>query len=113
MDVNRIWQAALGELQLELTRATFETWLRNSRLVACEDGVFVIGVANSYARDWLESRLRAVVTRVLTRLTGPDRLCTVCRLGRATGGAGSGSHAPLAGRKDCWVPGEGTPQSMP
>ncbi len=70
MDVNRIWQAALGELQLELTRATFETWLRNSRLVACEDGVFVIGVANSYARDWLESRLRAVVTRVLTRLTG-------------------------------------------
>jgi len=66
----RIWQAALGELQLELTRATFETWLRNSRLVACEDGVFVIGVANSYARDWLESRLRAVVERVLARLTG-------------------------------------------
>ncbi len=70
MDANRIWQAALGELQLELTRATFETWLRNSRLVACEDGVFVIGVANTYARDWLESRLRSVVARVLTRLTG-------------------------------------------
>lgn len=70
MDAHRIWQAALGELQLELTRATFETWLRNSRLVACEDGVFVIGVANTYARDWLESRLRSVVARVLTRLTG-------------------------------------------
>lgn len=70
MDANRIWQTALGELQLELTRATFETWLRNSRLVACEDGVFVVGVANAYARDWLESRLRAVVARVLTRLTG-------------------------------------------
>jgi len=70
MDANRIWQAALGELQLELTRATFETWLRNSRLVACEDGIFVIGVANTYARDWLESRLRSVVARVLTRLTG-------------------------------------------
>jgi|YNPNPStandDraft_1061719.scaffolds.fasta_scaffold31796_1 hypothetical protein len=66
----RIWQAALGELQLELTRATFETWLRNSRLVACEDGVFVIGVANTYAREWLESRLRSVVERVLARLTG-------------------------------------------
>ncbi len=65
-----IWQAALRELQLELTRATFETWLRNSHLVACEDSVFVIGVANTYARDWLESRLRPVVERVLTRLTG-------------------------------------------
>jgi chromosomal replication initiator protein len=67
---SRIWQTALGELQLELTRATFETWLRNSRLVTCEDGVFVIGVANTYARDWLESRLRSVVERVLARLTG-------------------------------------------
>jgi chromosomal replication initiator protein len=70
MDANRIWQAALGELQLELTRATFETWLRNSHLVAYEDGVFVVGVANTYARDWLENRLRSVVARVLTRLTG-------------------------------------------
>ncbi len=70
MDAKRIWQAALGELQLELTRATFETWLRDTHLVACEDGVFVIGVANTYARDWLESRLRSVVARVLTRLTG-------------------------------------------
>jgi len=66
----RIWQAVLGELQLEMTRATFETWLRNSRLVSCEDGVFVIGVANAYARDWLESRLRSVVERVLARVTG-------------------------------------------
>lgn len=70
MDAHRIWQSALGELQLELTRATFETWLRGSRLVACEDGVFVIGVANTYARDWLDSRLRPVITRVLSRLTG-------------------------------------------
>ncbi len=70
MDAYRIWQTALGELQLELTRATFETWLRGSRLVAYEDGTFVIGVANTYARDWLESRLRPVVARVLTRLTG-------------------------------------------
>jgi len=70
MDAHRIWQTALGELQLELTRATFETWLRGSQAVACEDGTFVIGVANTYARDWLDSRLRPVITRVLTRLTG-------------------------------------------
>ncbi len=70
MDAKRIWQAALGELQLELTRATFETWLRDTHLVAYEDGVFVVGVANTYARDWLESRLRSVVARVLTRLAG-------------------------------------------
>ncbi|WP_347245963.1 DnaA N-terminal domain-containing protein [Thermogutta sp.] len=66
----RLWQRALGELQLELTRATFETWLRGSRAIACEDGTFVIRVANTYARDWLESRLKPVVERVLTRVVG-------------------------------------------
>ena len=80
----RIWQTALGELQLELTRATFETWLRNSHLVSCEDGVFVIGVANTYARDWLESRLRSVVERVLARLTGqPARVRFVVTEGKS------------------------------
>jgi len=66
----KLWSAALGELQLELTRATYETLLRHSRLVAVEDGTFVVGVASTYARDWLESRLRPVVARVLTRLIG-------------------------------------------
>ncbi len=70
MNAAQIWQAALGELELELTRATFDTWLRDARLISYEDGAFVIGVANSYARDWLEGRLRSVVLRVLTRLTG-------------------------------------------
>jgi len=68
MEPDQIWQAALGELQLETTRATFNTWLRDARLVAYEDGVFVIGVRNGYAKDWLENRLASTIRRVLTRL---------------------------------------------
>ena len=70
MNADRIWQAALGELQLETTQATFNTWLRDARLVAYEDGTFVIGVANGYAKDWLENRLRSMILRVLARLAG-------------------------------------------
>jgi len=70
MNVNQIWQAALGELQLELTRATFDTWLRDAKLVAYEDGAFIIGVTNAYARDWLANRLHPTIVRILTRLAG-------------------------------------------
>ena len=28
MNVDEVWKAALGELQLEMTRATFDTWVR-------------------------------------------------------------------------------------
>jgi len=54
---DRIWAATLGELQLQMTQATFDTWLRDSRLLKYEDGTFVIGVKSGYAKDWLESRL--------------------------------------------------------
>ncbi len=67
-----LWRAVLDELQLETTRATFNTWLRDTRLVACEDGVFVIGVRNGYAKDWLENRLASTIRRILSRHAGRE-----------------------------------------
>ncbi len=60
-----IWQATLGELQLRMPRATYDTWLKDSTLVAYEDGVYIIGVPNAYAKDWLEQRLHRLVKGVL------------------------------------------------
>ncbi len=70
MKPDHIWSAALGELQLQMTQATFDTWLRDSRLLKYEDGIFVIAVKNGYAKDWLEHRLLATIKRTLARLTG-------------------------------------------
>jgi chromosomal replication initiator protein len=65
-----VWSAALGELQLQMTQATFDTWLRDSRLVRHEGDTFVIGVKSGYAKDWLEHRLLSTIKRTLGRLTG-------------------------------------------
>jgi chromosomal replication initiator protein len=72
MKPDLIWSAALGELQLQMTQATFDTWLRDSRLVKFDDGVFVIGVKSGYAKDWLENRLLSTIKRTLARLAGPS-----------------------------------------
>ena len=65
-----IWQAVLGELRLQMTKATFDTWVRNTRLVSCQDDVFVIGAQNEFARDWLENRLLTTVERTLVGIVG-------------------------------------------
>ena len=59
------WQSALGQLQMEMPKASFDTWVRDTRLVSYDDGLFTIGVRNEYARDWLESRLSSTATRLL------------------------------------------------
>jgi chromosomal replication initiator protein len=66
MNAEQAWQAALGELELQLTKATFDTWLKNTHVVSCEDNTFLIGVQNGYAKDWLENRLLTTIKRTLT-----------------------------------------------
>src|SRR3970282_1118057 len=73
MDAERTWEAALGQLQLELPRATFDTWVRDAELLTYEDGTFVLGVQNAYARDWLHQRLRGDFAAVLSRLATRTR----------------------------------------
>lgn len=70
MKPEQVWQAALGELQLQMTKATFDTWFKTSRVVAYEDGTFVIGVSSAYAKDWLENRLSGTIKRTLNGIVG-------------------------------------------
>ena len=70
MQAERLWQAALGQLQVEMPRAKFETWIRDAELLSYEDGEFVIGVKNAFARDWLDDRLRPTIKQVLGGIAG-------------------------------------------
>lgn len=69
------WSAAYQQLELQLDRATFDTWVRGAALLTSEtthDGceVFVIGVKNGYAREMLQQRLYRNIRRVLSDIYG-------------------------------------------
>ena len=70
MNAEQAWQAALGELQLQLTKGTFDTWVKNTHIVSYEDSTFLVGVQNAYAKDWLENRLLTTVKRTLVGIVG-------------------------------------------
>ncbi len=65
MEGKQAWQAALGQLQMEMPKAAFDTWVRDAELISVSDNVFQIGVHNAYARDWLDSRLKSTITKLL------------------------------------------------
>ncbi len=65
MNADHAWQSVLGQLQMEMPRASFDTWVRDTRPVSYEQGVLTVSVRNAYARDWLESRLTSTVSRLL------------------------------------------------
>lgn len=70
MRPEEVWQATLGELQLKMTKATFDTWLRGTTFLGYEDGTFVIGVPTAFAKDWLENRLMGLIKRTASSIMG-------------------------------------------
>lgn len=70
MNAQDIWHATLGELQLQMTKATFETWVRPTHAIYYQDGAMTVGVHSPYAKEWLENRLHATIQRTVTGIVG-------------------------------------------
>jgi chromosomal replication initiator protein len=66
MKAEQAWHATIGQLQMEMPKAAFDTWVRDAEFISYEDGSFIVGVANAYARDWLENRLASTARRILS-----------------------------------------------
>jgi chromosomal replication initiator protein len=65
------WRIAYNQLELQLDRASFDTWLRGTIFIDADaNGNFRIGVQNAYARDMLEFRLYREIRRVLGDVLG-------------------------------------------
>jgi chromosomal replication initiator protein len=72
MNAEHAWQATLGQLQLEMSKAAFDTWVSSAEFLGYDEEThcFEIGVKNAYARDWLQDRLSATIARLLTGMLG-------------------------------------------
>jgi chromosomal replication initiation ATPase DnaA len=64
MNAEQAWQSVLGQLQMEMPRASFDTWVRGTKPLSYQDGTSTVGVRNAYAREWLASRLASTVKRL-------------------------------------------------
>jgi chromosomal replication initiator protein len=66
MNADQAWQATLGQLQMDMSKASYDTWVKNSQFIGADNGKFTIGVQNTYARDWLDTRLTTTINQVLS-----------------------------------------------
>ena len=65
----QIWKAALGELQIQVNKPNYRTWLEKTAGLSYQDGQFVIGVPNTFVAEYLDKNQRSLIEKVLTGLT--------------------------------------------
>jgi chromosomal replication initiator protein len=64
------WAATLGQLQMIVTPANYDTWLRETVGLRHYDGCFVVGAQNDFATEWLHTKLRPIILKTLVRVLG-------------------------------------------
>lgn len=72
MDRRQVWRATLGELEISLSQATFETWFRRTALLRVDEAssTFTIGVSSGFAKDWIEERYRSLIAQTIAKIVG-------------------------------------------
>ncbi len=63
--VERLWEAALGRLQLQVTRPSFDTWLRDTRGLSMEGHHLVVSVPTTFTAEWLEKRMYSLIEKAV------------------------------------------------
>ena len=70
MNPHQVWQAALSELQASLPVATFETWVKNTLAQDFTGESFTIAAPNTFAKEWLDNRIRGKIEHSLQHIIG-------------------------------------------
>ncbi len=68
MTTRELWQAALGEIELSLSKANYTTWFRNTFISSFEDTRIVISVPNTFTKAWLEKKYHVAILKALQNI---------------------------------------------
>ena len=67
MNNYEIWQAVLGEVELDVSPASFTTWFRDTSLIKFENGAVFVSVPNGFAKEWLENKYNQFILKALKK----------------------------------------------
>jgi hypothetical protein len=62
MDYSQLWNSALSQIEIELSRVNFNTWFKNTRIIDYKDGEVTIGVPNEFVKDWLNQKYHKFIS---------------------------------------------------
>lgn len=69
MDTEQIWNSVLVEIELAVSKATFNTWFKDTRIWKCEEGIVYLSVPNAFVKDWLFNKYHKTILKYLRNLS--------------------------------------------
>ena len=68
----QVWETALGELQIQVSKHNYQTWLEKTLGLSYQDNQFIIGVPNTFVAEYLDKNQRSLIKKTLIGITHRD-----------------------------------------
>ena len=65
MNTKELWNKCLSEIELNISRANFTTWFKNTSIIKEDEGVILVGVPNEFVKDWLYNKFHKLILKTL------------------------------------------------
>jgi chromosomal replication initiator protein len=66
----RVWNSVLGEIELNISKPQFNTWIKNTYPISMDEKEIVICVPSAFTRDWLENKFNVTILNSIQKITG-------------------------------------------
>ncbi|HEY4514786.1 MAG TPA: chromosomal replication initiator protein DnaA [Candidatus Paceibacterota bacterium] len=65
IDHKKLWDETLSHIELDVSKANFITWFKNTAIHKLDAGVVYLAVPNTFVRDWLQNKYHSSILRAL------------------------------------------------
>lgn len=66
---HKLWENALNEIELAVSKANFNTWFKDTFIIKEQDGIVELGVPNLFVKDWLHKKYHSFILKTLRDIT--------------------------------------------
>ena len=64
-----LWERALAEIELSISRPSFLTWFQNTSIAGQNDDIVTLSVPNTFVKEWLSNKYHKVIIKALRALS--------------------------------------------
>lgn len=65
MTHEELWQNTLSQIELSISKPSFTTWFKGTRILDLSDGIATVAVPNGFAKEWLENKYHKFILKSL------------------------------------------------
>lgn len=66
-ELKRLWKDVLSEIELNISRANFITWFKNSAIIEKTEDTVIVATNSNFAKEWLENRYNKYIKKALEK----------------------------------------------